>query len=162
MHRRSALGLFVIALAAPRVAFAARDRESGDAQHAECTLAIGTIALDTSKLAESMSNNDWVKRFAKYEIAEQTTIAEILKSMGFTSEKSKEPEEMVDKLKKSANFDADYLAAQLDGHRQLLKIQDEYINSSDAKRAGLDVARMARTQIQEHIDLIQTIQNMKA
>ena len=159
MHRRSALTVFLVTLAAPRLAFGARGSTSPDAEHAEQTLAVGTVALETSKLAQSMAKDEWVKRFAGYEVAEQTTIAEVLKSMGFTPEKSEEAAEAVDKLKKSSNFDADYVAAQLDGHQRLLKIQEDYIDSGERKnRAGLDVSRMARTQIKEHIDLLQTIQ----
>jgi len=159
MHRRSALAVFLVALITPRIALAAKDKASTSAGHAEQTLAVGTVALRTSELAKEMAKDDWVKRFANYEVAEQTTIAEVLKSMGFSPEKSEQATEMVDKLKKSSNFDADYIAAQLEGHQKLLKIQDDYIGSGSARTgAGLDVARLARTQINEHINLLQTIQ----
>jgi putative membrane protein len=159
MHRRNALAIFLVAFTSPRVALGAQGTSSPEAEHAERTLAVGTVALETSEVAKSMAKDDWVKRFANYEVAEQTTIAGILKSMGFTPEKSQEAAEMVTNLKKSANFDADYVAAQLEGHQKLLKIQKDYIDSGDGKdRAGLDVAKMARSQIKEHIDLLQTIQ----
>lgn len=159
MHRRSALTIFLVSAVVPRVVFAAKGEVTKEEEHGKQTLAVGTVGLKTSELVESMAKDDWVKRFAKYEIAEQTTIAEILKSMGVSPEKSEEANEMVEKLKKSKNFDADYLTAQLDGHQKLLKIQEDYISSGgEKKRAGLDVAKLARAQIKEHIDLLQTIQ----
>jgi hypothetical protein len=42
--------------------------------------------------------------------------------MGFTPEKREEAAEAVNKLKKSSNFDADYVAAQLDQRQRFLKI----------------------------------------
>jgi putative membrane protein len=96
--------------------------------------------------------------FANYEVAEQTTIADVLKSLGVKPEKSEKAAEAIEKLKNTSNFDADYLAAQLEGHQQLLKIQEDYIQSGkDPAHVGL--AKLARNQIKEHLDLIQTIQN---
>jgi putative membrane protein len=176
MDRRSLMTMAVLTLAAPSAVLArhraARSRsDEGEATHGEAspadvkyaqqTLAIGAVALATSQLAQSMSKDDWVKRFANYEVAEQTTVAEVLKSLGMKPENSDQPAEMANKLKSSKNFDTDYLAAQLDGHQQLLKIQDDYIGvAKDPAHLGL--AKLARTQIKEHIDLIQTIQkNLK-
>jgi predicted outer membrane protein len=159
MDRRNALAIFFVALSTPRLAMAAKEKISSGSEHAEQTLAVGTIALKTSELAKEMGKDAWVKRFAKYEVAEQTTIAEILKSMGFEPHKNEEATEMVEKLKKSSDFDADYVTAQIEGHEKLLKIQEDYIGAeSEKNRAGLDVAKLARAQIKEHIDLLQTIQ----
>ena len=156
MDRRNALTLLTLLSAAPAVALA-RTESSSDSDYAERTLAVGTVALKTSELAQSHAKDDWVKRFANYEVAEQATVADVLKTLGARPERSEKAAEMVDKLKKSSNFDADYLAAQLDGHRQLLKIQDDFI-SSGKSQSYLDVAQLARTQIKEHIDLLETIQ----
>lgn len=98
-----------------------------------------------------------MKRFANFEVAEQTTVADVLGSLGMKVERSEQAADVVDQLKKSSNFDADYLAAQLDGHQQLLKVQEEYVQvGKDPAHVGL--AKLARNQIKEHIDLIQTIQ----
>jgi putative membrane protein len=173
MDRRGVITIFAMMLAAPGVALARHRarREEGEtsqggagmaAKYAEQTLAVGTVALETSKLAQNSAKDDWVRRFANYEVAEQTTIADVLKSMGMKPPKSDEAVQMVDKLKNSSNFDADYLAAQLDGHQKLLKIQEDYIQgNNDAMHVG--IPKLARTQIKEHIDLIQTLQkNVKA
>ncbi len=63
-----------------------RRSASPDAEHAEQTLAVGTVALETSKLA--MAKDDWVKRFAGYEVAEQTMIAEKKRQKPSTSSRS--------------------------------------------------------------------------
>jgi putative membrane protein len=156
MDRRTVIALLAATTTLPGAAFA-RSESSAETEHAERTLAIGTVALETSKLAQSMAKDDWVKRFANYEVAEQTTIAEVLESMGAKPEKSEKAGEALDKLKKSSNFDADYVTAQLDGHQQLLKIQDDYI-AAGKNRASIDISKLARAQIKEHIDLLQTIQ----
>jgi putative membrane protein len=54
-------------------------------------------------------------------------------------------------------FDHDYVADQLDGHKELLKIQESYI-ASGRNRDQVNIAKLARGQIMEHIDLLQTIQ----
>lgn len=165
MNRRNAVALLAMSFAAPSVAFAATMGEA-EKEHAEQTLAVGSVALETSKAAQSKVTGAWVKKFTAYEIAEQTTIAEILKSMGAV------PPKMTDKQvaiiakakdgKAGADFDRSYVADQIDGHNQLLKIQDTYIGKGkDAGAIGL--AKLARAQIKEHIDLLETIQKeMKA
>jgi len=162
MDRRNLIALFAVSLV-PTAALArhrdmgARGEVSGDTNYAQRTLAVGAVALATSELAQSNAKDDWVKRFAGYEVAEQTTVADVLKSLGMRAEKDEHAAEMVDKLKNSSNFDADYVAAQLDGHQQLLTIQDEYIQAGK-EPAHVGLAKLARTQIKEHIDLLQTIQ----
>lgn len=81
MNRRNAVALLAMSIAAPSVAFAASMGEA-EKEHAEQTLAVGSVALETSRAAQSKVTGAWIKKFASYEIAEQTTIAEILKSMG--------------------------------------------------------------------------------
>lgn len=167
MDRRNALTLLAVALAAPTVAYA-KDATMGDAEkeHAMQTLAAGSVALETSKIAEKKAEKAWVKKFAEYEVAEQTTIAEILKSMGATPAKLTEKQSaMIEKAKQAtagAAFDQGYLADQIAGHNDLLKIQDTYIGKGK-NEANVNLAKLARGQIKEHIDLLQTIQkDMKA
>ena len=76
-------------------------------------------------MAEEKAQNAWVKRFARYEVAEQTTIADILKSMGASPPKLTEKQAAIVAKTKAAkpgpSFDGDFLANQLDGHKELLK-----------------------------------------
>ena len=160
MDRRNAVALIAMSLAAPSLAYAA-NMGSAEKEHAEQTLAAGTVALETSKAAESKVSAPWLKKFTTYEIAEQTTIAEILKSMGAVPPKLSEKQSaMIAKSKEGAtgpDFDRSYLMDQIEGHNELLKIQDTYIaKGKDAGSVGL--AKLARTQIKEHIDILQTIQ----
>jgi putative membrane protein len=120
------------------------------------------VALETAKIAQDKAQNAWVKKFAKYEVAEQTTISEIMKSMGATPAKLTDKQlEMISKAKEAKagpSFDEEFLANQLNGHRDLLRIQETYIDKGrDA--AVVNLSMLARAQINEHIDLIETIRN---
>lgn len=161
MDRRNALTLLAIAVAVPTAARAAK-QTTGEAEkeHAMQTLAVGSVALETAKVAQEKAQNAWVKRFAKYEVAEQTTIAEILKSMGATPAKLTEKQSgIIAKAKEATSgpsFDDDFLANQLDGHRELLQIQETYIGKGKDD-AAVNLSKLASAQIKEHIDLIETI-----
>jgi putative membrane protein len=50
-----------------------------------------------------------------------------------------------------AGFDKAYVAAQLDGHKKLLAIQEDYLKVGQ-NREHLSVAKLARGMINEHID----------
>jgi putative membrane protein len=154
MDRRNAISLIALSLVVPSMAVAAA-ADNAEIDHAARTLAAGAVSLESSKIAQTKAEDAWVKKFADYEVAEQTTVAEVLTTMGATPVK---PDKMasIDKLKNSSNFDADYIAAQLDGHAELLKIQESYI-AKGKDRAHIGMAKLARGQIKEHIDLLQTI-----
>jgi putative membrane protein len=161
MNRRQAAASIAALALVPSASIAAAKAMGGpEKKHAEMTLAVGSIALQTSKIAQQKAQSAWVKRFANYEVAEQTTIAEILKDAGATPGKPNEKDAaMVSKLEQTsgAAFDIEYLTGQIEGHDKLLKIQEEYIaNGKDPEQ--LAVAKLARGQIKEHIDLLQTIQ----
>jgi putative membrane protein len=68
--------------------------------------------------------------------------------------------EMVQKLqsaKAGDAFDLAYIDGQIDGHEQLLKIQEDYIESGK-NREHLGVAKLARGMIKEHLVLLKEIQ----
>src|SRR3712207_5031112 len=52
-----------------------------EVQHLQETLATGTVALQTSEIALQKAQNPKVKQFAQFERDEQTTIAEVLRSI---------------------------------------------------------------------------------
>jgi len=155
-------------MAAPQL-FAADSKTMGDAEkkHAEMTKMTGALSLATSRVALMNASGDMVKMFAKFEVAEQETIADILMSM--TMDKAQgalkvptdseveamlDPagKEMVTKLKalKGADFDKEYLMGQLDGHKKLLMIQEDYLKVGQ-NREHLNTAKLARGMINEHI-----------
>ena len=55
-----------------------------------------------------------------------------------------------------AGFDKAYVAAQLDGHKKLLAIQEHYLKVGQ-NREHLSVAKLARGMINEHIDHLGTL-----
>jgi putative membrane protein len=160
MDRRNALTVFALAMAAPSLAFAKTMGEA-EKEHASQTLAVGAVALETSKIAQEKAEQAWVKKFAQYEVAEQTTIGEIVTSMGAPPAKMTDKQTgMIAKAKEAkagAAFDRGYVLDQIEGHNELLKIQEAYI-SKGKDEAAVNLAKLARAQIKEHIDLLQTIQ----
>lgn len=149
-----------------------------DAKYESETLQTGMLSLETSKVAQQSASDPKVKQFANFEVAEQETVADIIKSM--TTEhgaKSKYPAprgdarsgnaaapqtspttETADAIKtlqslKGAEFDAAYVKAQIAGHQRLLTIQEDYIAKGKTPET-LAVAKLARGMIKEHLTLL--------
>jgi putative membrane protein len=51
-----------------------------------------------------------------------------------------------------------YLQGQIQGHQQLLKIQERYLQSNSHNREHMNVAKLARGHIKEHLAMLQEIQ----
>ncbi|MGO6854443.1 DUF4142 domain-containing protein [Rhizobium beringeri] len=175
MNRRTLLTSAAFAAAVPAFlsmpAFAQTAAAPGDAEkkHAAETKKVGSLSLAASRVAVEKASDPMVKEFAKWEVAEQETIADILKSMeteGKAEGALKPPTEpeveamldaeaksSLDKLKASSGkeFDKAYVTAQLDGHKKLLTIQEDYLKVGQS-REHLGVTKLARGQIKEHID----------
>jgi predicted outer membrane protein len=152
-------------------AFALAAAAPGDAEHKHAgdTKKVGSLSLATSRVAVEKASDPMVKEFAKWEVAEQETVADILKSMeidGKAEGALKPPAEpeleamldagdkaSLDKLKAASgkDFDQAYVTAQLDGHKMLLTIQEDYLKVGE-NREHLSVTKLARGQIKEHID----------
>jgi putative membrane protein len=159
-----------------------------DMQHMQQTMQIGMVALETSRIAQQKAQNPDLKQFAQFEVEEQTTLSEVLRSMmepaataatGAASGQTQsgqmsgsmpapgampmDPQgrDMVQKLQSAeagAEFDRQYLQGQIQGHRDLLQVQERYLQSNPQNREHMNVAKMARTQIREHIALLENIQ----
>jgi putative membrane protein len=149
-----------------------------DMQHMQQTMQLGMVALESSRTAMSKIRNDDLKRFANFEVQEQTTVSEILSSMmdpgataatGSASSQSGQAamqmdpsaRDMMQKMQNQqagAEFDKMYLEAQLQGHRDLLQVQERYMQSAPQNREHMNVAKMARGQIREHIVLLEDMQ----
>ena len=146
-------------------------------EHMQQTMQLGMVALETSRIAQQKAQNADLKQFATFEVQEQTTIAEVLQSMmdpsatAATSASSAgtaagmqmpaDARQMVQKLQSAqagAEFDRQYLQGQIEGHRDLLQVQERYLASNPQIREHMNVAKMARTQIREHIALLETMQ----
>jgi len=157
-----------------------------DMQHIQQTLQLGMVALETSQIAQQKAQNPDLKRFATFEVQEQTTVSEVLHSMlepattsatglavqpGQTGAGSgtnapalqldPQSREMIQRLQNTQPgeaFDRQYLQGQMEGHSALLQVQTQYLQSNPQNREHLNVAKMARGVIIEHVALLEDIQ----
>ncbi len=193
MDRRLALTAIASAIALPSLALSAFaqnapssvSEKSGntaammgeaEARHAADTSTVGLMSLETSRIALKKAQHPKVKEFAQFEVAEQETIADVLKSMRDQSTPAsgqvKAPsaevtqtnldakgKQMVEKLQKAeaAAFDREYVQGQIQGHEQLLQIQETYLKSGK-DRENLNVTKLMRGQIKEHLALLQDLE----
>jgi predicted outer membrane protein len=148
-----------------------------DMQHLQQTMQLGMVALETSRIAQQKAQNADLKRFATFEVQEQTTLSEVLHSMlepaatsatGAASGTSApamqmdaQSREMIQKLQNTQPgeaFDRQYLQGQMEGHSGLLQVQTRYLQGNPQSREHMNVAKMARAVITEHIALLEDIQ----
>ena len=152
-----------------------------DMQHMQQTMQLGMVALESSRIAMNKVRNDDLKRFANFEVQEQTTLSEVLRSMmdpgatAATGSAGSQPgqsampamqmdasaRDMMQKMQNQqagAEFDKMYLEAQLQGHRDLLQVQERYLQSNPQNREHMNVAKMARGHIREHIAMLEEMQ----
>jgi putative membrane protein len=142
-------------------------------QHMQQTLQIGSVALETSRLAQQKARNEDLKQFAGFEVEEQTTIAEILRGMmdpastaaagaapAGTASRDPKGAELVQKLSQAQGeaFDREYLKGQIEGHRDLLAVQEQYLKSNAQNREHMNMVKLARGRILEHIALLEDMQ----
>jgi putative membrane protein len=139
--------------------------------------AISSFSLAVSRIAEQKTQMDDLKEFAQLEVAEQETLADVLRTLqnpGLVGGTIKPPSEAEveqnldrrgrEKLEKmraappGAEFDREYLAAQADGHLELLRIQETYLNSGQNNHELVNVAKLARSMIKEHLQLLADIE----
>ncbi|GGE11581.1 hypothetical protein GCM10011390_33390 [Aureimonas endophytica] len=182
MHRRQMLSS-AIAISAVLVAGSAFAQETakttdpekmGEAEtkHSMMTMKVGALSLATSRIAAKKETGPKVAEFAMFEVAEQETIADILKSMKMDESAAKgevakptdaevmemldaEGRQMVEKLDKLSGkeFSTMYVTAQTEGHQKLLAIQEDYLKVGK-NREHLNVTKLARGQIKEHLKLL--------
>ncbi|RYG60072.1 MAG: DUF4142 domain-containing protein [Alphaproteobacteria bacterium] len=135
---------------------------TAETEHRMATLQTGMLAMESSRVAISRSSNMMVKQFAQAEIDEQTTIATVFKSMYPDMPEVKLNAENTAKLNQlknapSAGFDKAYVAMQIEGHNMLLEAQDDYISGAQ-NREEMNVAKLARGQIKDHLKLLTAFQ----
>lgn len=135
------------------------------------TLMAGTLAKQTSELALQKASNPKVKQFANLEIMEQTAMAQVL-----TMQASPPPAQLDEKhaaaLKdlqgvSGAEFDKAYLKSQVEGHAELLTIQDAYTlgrgQGGTAAMFSDDTARiatLAKAAIQTHLTMLKELNDV--
>jgi putative membrane protein len=166
MDRRSFVVSFAGLSAAAGSAFAQTNTmaamgtmEDAEKKHILETLQVGTMSLEASRLAVAHAKEAMVKQFANFEVAEQETIGQILKPM-VPGAPPTDPMQ-ADLMKKleaaGGNFDRDYTQAEIEGHNKLLQIQEAYISVGKVQ-SQVDIAKLARGMIKEHLALLGDIE----
>lgn len=157
-------------------ATAGQQQTQADRQYITQTLAAGTVSLQASNFAITKAQNARVKRFAEFEIAEQNTLTDVLRSFAEPSTTastgaaqaaatapvlSQQASAMMERLSRAQPgpaFDRDYVAGQVQAHQELLAIQERYAQGNSTNRELTTVARLAQSTIREHLTLLQQIQ----
>lgn len=149
------------------------DISEASTQWMKRTAAAGSTSLAVSRLALTKVKTAAVKQFVEFEIAEQETVADLLKSRMMPDLKPsgavKPPtdaeltmtmdpagKDLLLKLrtmKGGLDFDRDYVKAQTEGHRVLLGIQEDYLKVADDAE-DTAIAKLARGMIKEHLALL--------
>jgi putative membrane protein len=161
-------------------------RAPADMQHMQQTMQLGLAALEASRMAQQKAQDADLKRFATFEVQEQATLSEVLRSMmepAVTAATGPSPQpgqasaapadaqpmqldarsrEMIQRLQNARAgeaFDREYLQGQMEGHSALLQVQTQYLQSNPHNREQTNVAKLARTVIVEHVTLLEDIQS---
>ena len=133
-------------------------------RHAMDTLGVGSVALETSRMALSRARGPMVREFATLEAEEQTSVAQIIREMTGMAPPPPSPADrrMMDRLPAARGpaFDREYIMGQMDGHRRLLAIQERYL-SEGRNMHNRHIAMLARGRINEHLRDLDKLQRMR-
>ena len=154
---------------APQAAPSARSESQ---RHIKDTMTVGSLSLMLSRIAQTKANHPRLKQFVEFEIAEQETVADVLKALQTNAaptgsikaptdaelmqnldEEGKAVVEKLRNLRAGTEFDRDYIHYEVEGHRKLLDIQEVYLKSPD-NLDEINVAKLARGMIKEHLTLL--------
>ncbi len=137
------------------------------------TMAAGSLSLAASRIALTKAKAAAVKQFADFETAEQNVVADILKSRTMPDlkpigevkppndaelamaidQKGKDLLQKMRVMKGGPDFDRAYVKAQIEGHHELLGIQEDYLKAAD-NADDTNIAKLARGMIKEHLALL--------
>jgi putative membrane protein len=179
IERRVALAVVAAAVASPAFSQGSRagrgTQSSAERQYLQQTMAVGSLSLALSRVAEQKARFQKLNEFAGFEVAEQETVADVLTALqnpGVANGNIKAPSEsqveqhlnengrsMVQKLRSAQagrEFDEAYRDAEVDGHEQLLHIQEQYLGTG-RNVDFLNVAKLVRGMAKEHLQLLADI-----
>ncbi len=147
-----------------------------DERYIQQTLAAGSLSLAASRMAEQKAQSDDLKEFAQFEVAEQETLADVLRSAQnpdpidgtikppseteleqHLDQRGRDELQKMRSAQAGMDFDRGYLESQMKGHQELLRIQESYLNSQPTNRDLVNVAKLARGVIREHLQLLADI-----
>jgi putative membrane protein len=133
---------------------------AGDLRYVADTMRVGGVALRSSQLARGRAAAPTVREFAEMEAREQTTIAQILAEVsGMRGPPPPDPRmaALEAELARARGpiFDRLYVQGQIEGHSQLLRIQEDYIRGGRNPHAR-HIAMLSRGQILDHLTLLRS------
>jgi putative membrane protein len=138
------------------------------------TLAAGHLLLALSRMAQAKLQADDLREFAQLETAEQETLADVFTSLrnpaptdrtmkpqggAEAEQRGRDELEKMRRVPAGSEFDRQYLEAQTSGHLELLQIQEAYLNSGRNNLNLLNLAKLARTTIREHLQLLADLES---
>lgn len=160
------MSLSLMALSMPAIAqdnsknAAAMDltKAANEMEYRTNLMALGSMSLMASELAEDKASNAEVKKFAAFEVSEQSAIASVLKDMKTQKAPMNEKDQAVmDQLKSAsgAEFDRAYLQASQDTHERLEDLGENFLGASKSGEMKEQHARHLATvtlpTIKQHI-----------
>jgi putative membrane protein len=172
MNRRFALMTLSGAMATPllvglpRLAVAQSDKlpTLDRSQYKAETLMLGASSKEISLLAAERSRNPRIAQFAQFEIAEQTTMAQVVTDENNPKPVAIDPEHaaILRRLQGASDkdFDKAYLQEQLTMHAELLSAQQSFLNNDPSDADLKHIAMLARTVIQMHVTMLHDLEAM--
>ena len=138
-----------------------------EVRYAADTAMTGAVAQQTSQIALRKASDPRVRSFAESEVMEQETLSRILmehaQMMGQPMPPPRPDPRMagmiadLERARPGPAFDAAYMRGQIDGHEQLLRIQESYIRGGRNLHLR-HVAMLARGQITDHLKMLRDAQ----
>jgi putative membrane protein len=128
------------------------------------TLLISSVSRLASELALERGTNPKVREFAGLELAEQTTIEQILENNPNAAPVALDPQNqaMLNNLQSlpiGPQFDEAYLSAEISGHESILAVQEAFLSSNpDISADPVHVAMFITTFTFEHLSLLNFVQ----
>lgn len=172
LDRRTALlGLATASAAMPLLVVSAHAQTepassiAGADNYVQQTLLVGTVAMKTSEIAQQKATDPNVKKFAELEVAEQKAIASVLSATPAGKQPPELPpdrQKMIDDLNSmqpGPDFDQAYLQGQIEGHNELLGIQQTMSGEREASVEAV-TARLAEQGVASHLAMLGLIQQM--
>ncbi len=181
--RRTILAALAVVVATSSLAQTQADKPDAaaapDQEYVRQSLAASSLSLAISRIASQKAQADDLKEFAQLEEGEQETLVGVLRSLSVQTINDRtlvrrlgdveveqhldqRGRQMLEKLRAEAagaEFDRDYMGAQATGHLELLRTQEAYLDSGQNNANIINVARLARSMIKEHLQLLADIES---
>lgn len=119
------------------------------------------ISLATSRIAKEKATQANTKEFAGFEFDEAVAVLTVLRDLKTPvpeiEAKQAELLSKIETLAPGAEFDKEYIKAQLENHEELFNLADSYLNNSDpetsdpAEQQGRHLATLSRAVFKEHV-----------